>query len=97
MEANYKFYLSFENSVCEDYVTEKYYNVMKYNVIPVTYNGANMSLYGPPHAFINSLDYESAEALVAYLHEVSNLHVNFPPSRFHSCELCQSLNTHEPV
>jgi alpha-1,3-fucosyltransferase len=56
--------------VCEDYVTEKYYNIMKYNLIPVTYNGANMSLYGPPHSSINALDFETAEDLAKYLKEV---------------------------
>jgi len=70
VEADYKFYLSFENSVCEDYVTEKYYNVMRYNLIPVTYNGANMSAYGPPHSSINALDFSSTADLVEYLKEV---------------------------
>jgi alpha-1,3-fucosyltransferase len=70
VEQNYKFYLSFENSVCEDYVTEKYYNVMERNILPVTYNGANMSFYGPPHSSINALDFQSVEALADYLLEV---------------------------
>jgi len=39
LEENYKFYLSFENSVCDDYITEKYFNILKYNVVPVTFTG----------------------------------------------------------
>ena len=30
----YKFYLALENSVCQDYVTEKFFNILQYNVIP---------------------------------------------------------------
>ena len=85
MEENYKFYLSFENSVCEDYVTEKYYNIMRHNIIPVTYNGANMSLYGPPHSSINALEYETAEDLLDYLQKVRLSHLEldtFSPSSY---------------
>ena len=54
LEQNYKFYLSFENSVCDDYVTEKFFNILDYNVIPVTYSGANFSAIAPPQLLIRS-------------------------------------------
>lgn len=43
LESNYKFYLSFENSVCPDYVTEKFFHAMSRYIIPVVYGGANYS------------------------------------------------------
>ena len=33
---SYKFYLALENSVCQDYVTEKFFKILQYNVIPGT-------------------------------------------------------------
>ena len=71
LEQDYKFYLSFENSVCEDYVTEKFFNVLRYNVIPVTYSGANFSAIAPPHSYINTLDFPTVSKLSNYLLRVN--------------------------
>ena len=69
---NYKYYLSFENSVCEDYITEKYFNILKYSVIPITFSGTNFSAIGaPPHSSINVLDFASPKKLVEYLEKVN--------------------------
>ena len=46
LERDYKFYLSFENSLCLDYVTEKYFRTMQYDIIPITLNLANHSSLG---------------------------------------------------
>ena len=70
MEQNYKFYLSFENSVCEDYVTEKFFNILQYNVIPVTYNGARMAEIAPPHSYIDTMDFKTVSQLAVYLTKV---------------------------
>ena len=52
MEDKYKFYLAFENGLCPDYVTEKFFEFFnhRYNVIPVVYNGADMASIAPPHS-----------------------------------------------
>ncbi|XP_023320067.1 alpha-(1,3)-fucosyltransferase C [Eurytemora carolleeae] len=71
MAKNYKFYLSFENSVCEDYITEKFYRILKYNVIPVTYNGVDMDTFAPYHSYINTLDFKGVSVLAQYLQKVS--------------------------
>ena len=72
VEETYKFYLSFENSVCDDYVTEKFFNVLRYNVIPVTYSGANFTAIAPPHSNINTLDFKSVTQLSKYLLKVAS-------------------------
>lgn len=45
VEANYYFYLSFENSFSEDYVTEKVMTAIDHYAVPVVYGGANYSRY----------------------------------------------------
>lgn len=66
IESKYKFYLSFENSICEDYVTEKFFNIMQRNIIPVVYGGVNYSRIAPPHSFIDARQFTPKE-LADYL------------------------------
>ncbi|XP_042890421.1 glycoprotein 3-alpha-L-fucosyltransferase A-like [Penaeus japonicus] len=67
LERDYKFYLSFENSLCKDYVTEKFFKILLYNVVPVVYGKANYSIAAPPHSYINVLDFASVKDLAQYL------------------------------
>lgn len=64
---NYKFYLSFENSLWEDYVTEKLFNVMTRFIIPIVYGGANYSHFVPPHSVIDANGFGSVKKLAEYL------------------------------
>jgi alpha-1,3-fucosyltransferase len=66
LEAKYKFYLSFENSICEDYVTEKFFEIMKREIIPIVYGGANYTNIAPPHSYIDALQY-TPKNLAQYL------------------------------
>lgn len=43
LEKMYYFYLAFENSHCEDYVTEKLMTALSHYAVPVIYGGANYS------------------------------------------------------
>ena len=52
----------------QDYVTEKFFNLLPYNVIPVVLNGADMSQLAPPHSFIDVMDFNTTEELALYLH-----------------------------
>ncbi|KAG8200313.1 hypothetical protein JTE90_028497 [Oedothorax gibbosus] len=62
-----KFYLSFENSICKDYSTEKLYYAMMTDMVPVVMGGDDYSRYLPSHSFINIDDFASSEQLGAYL------------------------------
>lgn len=71
LEKKYRFYLSFENSLCGDYVTEKFFNILKYDVIPVTFNGADMSSVAPPNSYVNALDFDTPKELAKFLQKIS--------------------------
>ena len=73
----YKFYLSFENSYCMDYITEKFYfNSLKNGVVPVVIAWVNTSdtppLTVPPGSLINALDFPSVQDLANYMVEVGS-------------------------
>ena len=53
----YKFYFAFESSLCKDYVTEKFFEILPYDIIPVVYGYGSYSTYVPKSGFINALDY----------------------------------------
>ena len=45
-----------------DYVTEKFWKVLPYNVIPVVLNGANMSNIAPKNSYIDFKDFDNSIA-----------------------------------
>ena len=57
----YPFLFSFENSLCDDYVSERFFIIMSANVIPVVYNGANMSTIAPKHSYIDIKDFANLQ------------------------------------
>ena len=52
-------------------MSEKFFNILPYNVIPVVFNGANMSAIAPPHSYINVEDFTSVDQLAEYLLKVA--------------------------
>ncbi|CAH8643624.1 unnamed protein product [Heterobilharzia americana] len=67
---HYKFYLSFENSLCMDYITEKFFsNSLLHNAIPIVM-GASIEEYtrfAPPYSFIHVDHFKSPLELAHYL------------------------------
>ena len=67
LETTYKFYLSFENAACVDYITEKVWKILTINVVPVVLGGADYKRHLPPHSYIDVRDFRSAKHLADYL------------------------------
>ena len=103
----YKFYFAFENSICDDYVTEKFFKILQYNVIPVVLGAADYSVYVPKTAYINVFDYETPKDLANYLLHLSSnktaynsyfewkKYIKFnviKPFQAHICEMCIKLH-----
>ncbi|KAH8862840.1 Alpha-(1,3)-fucosyltransferase C [Schistosoma japonicum] len=72
---NYKFYLSFENSLCSEYITEKLYrNALNNDILPIVM-GASIEEYErvtPPYSFIHVDQFESPAKLAEYLKYLDN-------------------------
>jgi alpha-1,3-fucosyltransferase len=103
----YKFFLSFENSICKDYITEKLFDILKYDIVPVTYGGGPYDRHVPKSGFIDAFYYQNAEDLGKYLlHLDSNKtaynsffkwkkYLKYNPNTArhgHICEMCIKLN-----
>lgn len=69
MSKEYKFYLAFENSFCNEYVTEKFFRVFntKMSLVPIVMGAANYSKIAPQHSYINVKDFKSPKHLANYI------------------------------
>ena len=67
LKDHYKFYLSFENSICRDYVTEKLWRILRLNVVPIVLGNASYSEILPPHSYIDVRDFPSPRHLADYI------------------------------
>lgn len=106
LEKNYYFYLAFENSMCDQYITEKVWRTLKYELVPVVMGGSNYTTILPSNSFIDTADYPNPKDLANYLNKVASskslydsyfawkdsAYVTIPEI---FCETCKFANTHD--
>ena len=72
--SHYRFYLSFENSLCDSYITEKYWiQGLNQHIIPIVL-GAKREQYqrlAVPHSYLHVDDYPTVEDLAKELHRLN--------------------------
>lgn len=72
LHSDYRFFLSFENSLCKDYITEKFWRPLVSDgyFIPVALGGRSVEDYtaaAPPSSFIHAYNFSSIAHLGKYL------------------------------
>ncbi|KAK6181542.1 hypothetical protein SNE40_009374 [Patella caerulea] len=107
IENEYKFYLSFENSHCLDYVTEKFFNIQGRNIVAVVRGAANYTEIYPPDTFIDVNNFKSPKELadfLLFLDKNNEAYASYlsKKAQFKSlpkvealCQLCSKL--HQPI
>jgi len=69
--ARYKFALTLENSIAEDYVSEKFFEALAAGAVPIYRGAPNIDMYAPgENCFINARDFSSLEELAAHLNRL---------------------------
>ncbi|KAJ0177337.1 hypothetical protein K1T71_007346 [Dendrolimus kikuchii] len=71
VERDYYFYLSFENSFSEDYVTEKLLHGLQHYAVPIVYGAANYSRFMPDGIYLNAREL-GPQKLAERMHEIIN-------------------------
>ena len=110
IERDYMFYLSFENALCDQYVTEKLWSWLKRDIVPVVMGQANYTAITPPHSVINVMDYPNPRDLAAHLLKLMDNETEYLSyfwwKKFYEvdenrkiafCKLCQMLNDGEQI
>ena len=72
ISSTYKFYLAFESSICEDYITEKFFRFFNMDLIVVARGSNQYYLHAPKETFINTADFQSPKLLAERLKYLNN-------------------------
>ena len=110
INSTYKFYLSFENAFCQEYVSEKLHDVVQADVIPVVLGQADYNNIMPKGTYINVKNFQSAKHLARFLKHIDqrdrvfnsyietkrsyDCKVRYVAHNRFPCKLCQYLHLH---
>ncbi len=71
--AKYKFAISFENAVCYDYITEKFWRPLYAGTVPIVHGSPTIRDWAPTeHSIIVAEDFESPKELAKFLLELDS-------------------------
>ncbi|XP_053616356.1 alpha-(1,3)-fucosyltransferase C-like [Plodia interpunctella] len=110
LTTDYFFYLSYENSMDVDYVTEKLLVPMQYNVVPVVFGGANYSRFLPPGSYLDATEVSTwalankmadlitnNDKYMQYLWWKKHYTYHDPLLKDNICNFCAEINKWSPV
>ncbi|XP_045505278.1 alpha-(1,3)-fucosyltransferase C-like [Colias croceus] len=104
IEDDYHFYLSFENSFAEDYVTEKLLTALNNYAVPVVYGGADYSRFLPEGSYLDAINLgpkKLAETIFDIMGNKTryyeffrwrNHYVYRDADHLNACRLCEMMN-----
>lgn len=67
ISAKHRFYLAFENTICNEYVTEKAFKRLDQLLVPIVLKGSLYKNILPENSYIAADDFDSPEDLAKYL------------------------------
>lgn len=105
----HKFYLGFENSLCEDYITEKYWkHGFQNGLVPIVLGGADYRKLAIPGSYINVQDFHTVKQLAEHIKYLDNNDTAYneyfewkkhyrleSPAHLYGCALCTALHSNK--
>ncbi|XP_047024591.1 alpha-(1,3)-fucosyltransferase C-like [Helicoverpa zea] len=108
LERDYYFYFSFENSISEDYVSEKLLNALQHYMVPIVYGGANYTRFMPDGMYLNARSLTVEELVKQMVNIINDKEKYYDFFRWHNhytyhyagdtpdtdyyCEFCRKIN-----
>jgi hypothetical protein len=71
LQQQYKYYLAFENSMCDGYITEEVFDPLRFEIVPIVLGKVDYKMETPPDSVIDIRDFQSPKALAEYLRELA--------------------------